>query len=281
MNHYFVQTIDPVALHIGPIIIRWYGLAYLAGLLIGIQWLKRLVHTERLLPGDMPLDSLLFYLTMGVILGGRIGEIVFYSPEYYLAHPLQVFAVWNGGMASHGGMIGVLLATALFCRKYDVHYLALMDGIAYSAPFGLFFGRMANFINSEMPGKVAHVPWAVIFPVHDMLPRHPVQIYQALTEGPLLFLVLALVPYPRFGLGTRAAAFAIFYGILRFITEYFRELDPSYLGYYDGLTEGQILSVGLTLIGIILSFIFQLKRRTPVVTRCPVSPLPSISGDER
>jgi phosphatidylglycerol:prolipoprotein diacylglycerol transferase len=260
VEHYFVQSISPIAFHIGPLVVRWYGLAYLAGLFIGIKILKRLIKSEGLLRQDLNLDSLLTYLTLGVIIGGRMGEVLFYSPEYYFAHPLQVFAVWKGGMSSHGGFIGVLIATALFCRKHRVNFLVLMDAVAFSAPPGIFLGRLANFINSEMPGKVTHVPWAVIFPVNDLLPRHPVQIYQALTEGPVLLLLLFLFPYPRYGYGTRCAFFAIAYGILRFITEYFRAVDPGYLGYYHGLTEGQLLSLGMIAVGVVLFVVFNHRK---------------------
>jgi phosphatidylglycerol---prolipoprotein diacylglyceryl transferase len=256
---HYVDNLDPIAFTLGPLAVRWYGLGYLAGLLVGAAIVKWLQQKERLLPPGRWLEDLVLYMVLGVIVGGRLGEVLLYQPAYYFRHPLEIFAVWHGGMASHGGMVGVAVATYLFARKRNISYWILMDAIALAAPPGLFFGRIANFINGELVGKVSDVPWAVVFPSTDAFPRHPVQIYQALTEGPLLFLCLLALPYPRYGYGSRAAAFCIGYGVVRIATEFFREPDPDYLGSTFGLTNGQLFSAVLVMAGVWL-FLFQRRR---------------------
>jgi len=248
----YVSQLDPVAFHVGPLAIRWYGLAYIGGFLAGLGILAWLRRREKLLPPGAWMDDLVLYMVVGVVLGGRLGEVLLYRPAYYLQNPLEIFAIWKGGMASHGGMAGVVVAAALFAYRRGFPALILLDALALAAPVGLFLGRLANFVNGELVGAPTALPWAVVFPAFDDVPRHPVQIYQAIVEGPLLFLVLFLLPYPKYGFGTRAALFAVAYGVGRFATEPFRNVDPGYLGYTSGLTNGQIYSLVLAAAGAVL-----------------------------
>jgi phosphatidylglycerol:prolipoprotein diacylglycerol transferase len=249
---HYVDTLDPIAFTIGPLAIHWYALAYMAGLFIGQAILNREWRRIGITVGT---DNLLIYATLGIILGGRLGEVLFYRPAYYFADPIQILMIWKPGMASHGGMLGLLVAAILFSRRYGVGLATLLDGMALAAPPGLFLGRLANFVNSEMVGKVSDLPWAVIFPVHDLLPRHPSQLYQAVTEGPLVFLAVWLFPARTFRPGARAAVFMIVYGLLRTLTEFSRERDPGYLGDIGGLTNGQALSLLLALAGAVWLFL--------------------------
>ena len=242
-GRYFVDAIDPVIIHLGPLALRWYGMAYVAGFVAGYGLITWLGRREGLLARDFDYGRLVSWIACGVIIGGRLGEVLFYRPGYYFEHPLEILAVWNGGMASHGGMIGVLIAVLLFARVTGTSTLVLLDLVAIGATPGLFFGRLANFINSELVGSVTTRPWAVIFPSVDLLPRHPVQLYQAFTEGPLLAVILLCVPYRRLRQGARLGTFMIAYAVLRVITESFREVDPGYLGLTLGWTNGQLLSL--------------------------------------
>ena len=255
---YFIQTIDPVLFHVGPIMVRWYGLAYVAGFVVGLQLMKWVAKRDRLLPLQFDFESLVFHVAIGVIAGGRLGEVIFYSPGYYFSHPLEILALWKGGMSSHGGMIGVLISILVFCRKTSTNVIVLLDLVCIAATPGLFFGRLANFINSEMVGYVTTVPWAVIFPAYDSQPRHPVQLYQAFTEGPLILILLLALPYPRIGIGMRISVFMILYAVMRIFTEYFRQVDTSYLGLTFGMTNGQLLSLALGAVGLMCSY-FSIK----------------------
>ena len=186
-------AIDPVALEIGPVAIRWYGLAYMAGLLLGWFYLRRLLASKTLWPDGPPfkpnlLDDLIIYVTIGVIVGGRLGSVLLYHPEFYFQNPLEIFKIWNGGMAFHGGLIGTVLAIILFARKQGVSPFFVGDLVCAAVPIGMFFGRIANFINGELWGKVSNVAWAMVFPAAGPEPRHPSQLYEALLEGALLFL---------------------------------------------------------------------------------------------
>jgi phosphatidylglycerol---prolipoprotein diacylglyceryl transferase len=184
-------AIDPVLIQIGPFAIRWYALAYIAGLVIGWQYVKRLVQRPgwRLTPSDV--DDLLVYVTLGVVIGGRLGYILFYRSGFYLSHPLEALAVWHGGMSFHGGALGVLAAALIFARLRQRSALEIVDAVCAAGPLGLFFGRIANFINGELFGRVTDVPWAMVFPHGGDLPRHPSQLYEAALEGVLLFGVAA------------------------------------------------------------------------------------------
>ena len=248
-------AIDPVLIQIGPFAIRWYALAYIFGLVLGWQYLRWLVRRPgwRLTP--LAIDDLLLYVTLGVVLGGRLGYILFYRPEFYLTNPLEALAVWQGGMSFHGGLLGVVAASILFARRRRLPVLEVGDAIACAAPIGLFLGRLANFINGELWGRPSDVPWAMVFPGGGPQPRHPSQLYEAGLEGLLLFLVvtwLALRPRTPGSEGRLTGAFLIGYGIARSIAELFREPD-AHLGFLlGGLTMGQLLSLPMVVIGILL-----------------------------
>jgi len=248
--------IDPVLFQIGPFAIRWYALAYIAGLILAWRYCRWLTTQppNRMKPLDF--DDFLVWATLGVVLGGRLGYVLFYKPGYYLAHPLDVFVIWEGGMSFHGGLLGVLLAIGLFARNRGVHYFTLSDMVGAATPIGLCLGRIANFINSELYGRAADpqsVPWAMIFPTDPAsTPRHPSQIYEAILEGLVLFLILFVLV--RLGALKRTGAisgcFMMGYGTARFIVEYFREPD-AHLGFIiPGISMGQILSLPMVLIGI-------------------------------
>ncbi len=226
---------DPVVLHLGPLAVRWYGLMYVAAFLFFVM-LGR-VHARRrpeLKWDHTQVDDLLFYGILGVVIGGRLGEVVFYQPGYYVNHPLEVLAIWKGGMSFHGGFLGVLTAITLFARKTGRHFFEVADFVAPLVPTGLFFGRIGNFINGELWGRPADpdLPWAMVFPQVDALTRHPSQLYQAGGEGLLLFAVLWLYSSRPRALGKVSAVFLMGYGTLRFLAEFFRHPDP---GIFSGL----------------------------------------------
>jgi phosphatidylglycerol:prolipoprotein diacylglycerol transferase len=248
-------AIDPVLIQIGPLAIRWYALAYIGGLVVGWQYLRWLVRRPGWQLTPEALDDLLLYVTLGVVLGGRLGYILFYRADFYLAEPLEILKVWQGGMSFHGGLLGVLAACALFARRRGVAFLETADAIACATPIGLFFGRLANFINGELWGRPSDLPWAIVFPGGGPLPRHPSQLYEALLEGVLLFALVtwfALRPRPPGAEGRLGGIFLIGYGAARSIAELFREPD-AHLGFLmGGITMGQLLSLPMVLIGILL-----------------------------
>lgn len=245
-------AIDPVLVEIGPFAIRWYALAYLAGILLGWRygcWLaRRSPHLVR--PVDV--DDVVVWVTLGIVLGGRLGYVLFYRPGYYIHHPLEALMVWHGGMSFHGGLIGVIVAGVLFCRNRGIPVPAFADIIFCSTPFGLFFGRIANFINGELAGRPTDVPWAMVFPNYGPEPRHPSQLYQASLEGVALFLLLHIlwrVPAIRERPGVLSGAFIAAYGCFRSFAEMFRTPD-AHLGFIIGpLTMGQLLSLPMIVIG--------------------------------
>ncbi|OGA19100.1 MAG: prolipoprotein diacylglyceryl transferase [Betaproteobacteria bacterium RIFCSPLOWO2_02_FULL_63_19] len=244
---------DPVAIHLGPLAIRWYGLMYLVAFAL-FFFLGRLRARRDAWRGasETLMDDLLFFGVLGVVLGGRMGYVLFYKPGYYAAHPLEIFAVWQGGMAFHGGFLGVLLAMWWVARKYRLGWLALTDFIAPLVPCGLAAGRMGNFINGELWGRAADVPWAMIFPAAGPVPRHPSQLYQFSLEGLLLFAILWVYSAKRRPTGAVSGAFLVGYGVFRFVAEYFREPD-GFLGLlaFD-LSMGQWLSVPMIAAGAAL-----------------------------
>lgn len=248
--------IDPIAIELGPLAIRWYALAYIAGLVLGWRYC-RLLATKSPAKEMTPehFDDLLLWATLGVILGGRLGYVFFYQPEYFLQNPGQIVVVWQGGMAFHGGMLGVAAAILLFAWKRGIAVLRISDVVACAAPIGLFLGRVANFVNGELWGRPApDVPWAMVFPGGGPVPRHPSQLYQAALEG-LLLLIMLFVLQRRGGLQTAGLATGVFlagYGVARFIGEFFRAPDP-HLGFLAfGTTMGQILSIPMILVGAAL-----------------------------
>jgi phosphatidylglycerol:prolipoprotein diacylglycerol transferase len=249
---------DPIALQIGPIAIRWYALAYVAGLFGGLFYAKRLASNDALWgtrhrPTTPDLDDLLLWATLGVIAGGRLAYVVFYQPGYYLAKPIEALSIWSGGMSFHGGLAGAALAMYLFARKRNLPFLAVADVVATVAPLGLLLGRIANFVNGELWGRVTTMPWGVIFPNGGPLPRHPSQLYEAATEGLLLLIVLWIAvsrgAYRRPGLVT--GLFGAGYAIGRIFCEFFREPDPQ-LGFLVGgfATMGMLLSLPMLALGL-------------------------------
>ena len=246
-------VIDPVLIEIGPFAIRWYALAYIAGLLLGWRYI---VGLSAQLPGgpDAPaIDDLIVWLTLGIILGGRLGYVLFYKPEYYLANPLEIVQVWRGGMSFHGGLLGVMAAVVLFARRRGLSLWPLSDMVACAAPIGLFFGRIANFINGELWGRPSEAPWAMVFPYGGPEPRHPSQLYEAALEGLVLFVVLLALwrlTGARDRPGFLTGVFFLGYGAARMAVELFREPD-AYLGFlFGGVTMGQLLSLPMAALGI-------------------------------
>lgn len=248
---------DPVIVSIGPLSVHWYGVMYLIAfaqfILIGRLRIKQ-PHIAAIGWKKEDLDDMLFYGVLGVVLGGRLGEVLFYAPGYYFSNPAEIFAIWKGGMSFHGGFIGVMIAMAIWSRKQGRHFMDTMDFIAPLVPLGYAAGRLGNFINAELPGRVADasLPWAMIWPNVDSLPRHPSPIYQMLVDGVLLFIVLwcyARKPRPRMAV---AGMFSLLYGCARFFTEYFRM--PDYNVTFGGITisAGQMLSVPMIVLGIVL-----------------------------
>lgn len=251
-------AIDPVIVEVGPFALRWYALAYIVGIVLAWRYMRLLVGNPRLWgpdrrPALVDIDDFVLWGTLGIILGGRLGYVLFYNPAYYLAHPMEVFAIWTGGMSFHGGFAGTVFAMVLFAWKRGLKVWTLFDLAGCAAPIGLFFGRIANFINSELWGRPADVPWAVVFPTGGPEPRHPSQLYEAALEGIVLFLVLRLLSH-RFKLlqkrGFLAGAFACGYGIARSIAEVYRVPD-AHIGYLGGfLTMGILLSLPMILAGL-------------------------------
>ena len=251
----FTNNFDPVAFQIFSLEIRWYSLAYIAGISLG--WLyckKKLIKDHHVL---IIFDDYITYLIIGIILGGRIGYALFYNLGYYKENPIEILMVWNGGMSFHGGVIGVIVASKLFSNRYKINQFIFLDLVAISAPIGIFFGRIANFINSELYGRATDVPWSVQFALIDNIKRHPSQLYEAFLEGVVLFFVLHYFfkkDYLKIP-GQISGLFLIFYSLFRFFTEYFRFPDPQ-IGYLIlNLTLGQLISAAFLVLGTLLFFI--------------------------
>ena len=259
---------DPIAIALGPLAIRWYGLMYLLafGLFILLGRLRvRQPHQAAAGWRNLDVEDMLFYGVLGVVVGGRLGEVLFYHPQYYFSHPLDIFAVWKGGMSFHGGFLGVLVAMAVWARKNGRKLMDVMDFIAPLVPLGYAAGRIGNFINAELPGRVAEatLPWAMIWPNVDSLPRHPSPLYQALIDGVLLFIVLWLYarkPRPRLAV---SGVFSLGYGCARFFTEYFRMPDYEVNLSDWTISAGQMLSLPMIVLGLIL-LIVAYKKPQPV-----------------
>ena len=267
--------IDPVLVDIGPFPIRWYALAYVAGIVLGWFYMKRLCAADRLwgrIPHPTPasIDDLVVYVALGIVLGGRIGYVLFYNLDYYLHHPLEALAAWNGGMAFHGGLIGTLIGIWWFARRVGASPLSVTDGVAAVVPIGLFLGRIANFIKPELWGREApDVSWAMVFPGAGPIPRHPSQLYEAGLEGIALFVILAVAI--RLGAlkrpGLNSGIFAIGYALARITSEFFRQPDPQLGFLFGGATMGMLLSLPLLALGIGL-IVYALRRR-PALTTVP------------
>lgn len=247
--------------------LRWYALAYIAGLLLGWRLVARLCARPQLWPAGRPpihpsqTEDLLFWLALGVIIGGRLGYVLFYNPSHFIAHPLDIPKIWQGGMSFHGGFLGVCVASLLFARKFKAPLLSLGDAIACAAPIGIFFGRLANFINAELWGRPTDVPWAMIFPTDPaQVPRHPSQLYEAGLEGMLLFILLMLA-LRRGALrkpGRMIGLFLMGYGLARGFVEFFRQPDAGLDFLFSiggiGVSMGQLLSLPMLLVGLVLVF---------------------------
>ena len=246
---------DPVLVRFGPFAVRWYALAYIAGLVLGWRLLRRIVQRPPAVATAVQADDFLTWATLAVVLGGRLGYVLFYQPLFYLHHPAAALAVWQGGMSFHGGMLGVAIAIVWFCLHERIPILGFADRIAVCAPIGLGLGRIANFINGELWGRPAPewLPWAMIFPNGGPIPRHPSQIYEALLEGLVLFIAMyTLFRYEhlRARQGFLTGAFLAGYAVARILCEFFRQPDP-FLGYlWEGATMGQLLSLPLLLGGV-------------------------------
>lgn len=252
---------DPVAVAIGPFAIRWYALAYIAGIVIGWLYARMLLQRQRLWGGPSPIsleafDDFILWVTIGIILGGRTGYVLFYNLDFFIRHPAEIFELWKGGMSFHGGFMGCVAAVVLFGWKRKVPILSLGDITCAVGPIGLFLGRIANFINGELWGRPADasVPWAMVFPNAGPLPRHPSQLYEAGLEGIGLFVILALMI--RAGAlkrpGLIIGAFLTFYGLARITGEFFREPDPQLGFLWGGMTMGMLLSIPMVIVGIVV-----------------------------
>lgn len=259
-------NIDPVAFALGPLEFKWYGLAYMAGLLLGWFYIRNLVSNTALWPFAKPpftaakVDDLLLYMTAGVIIGGRLGSVLLYEPGYYFSNPLEILAVWKGGMAFHGALLGCGIAICLFAWRNKVSPFSAMDVCAAAVPLGLIFGRLANFINGELFGRPTDMPWGMVFPAAkydfptlEPLVRHPSQLYEAALEGIVLFLVLRVLTHSKGALqspGLITGVFLIGYGIARSFSELFRQFDPAHALSAYGLTPGIVYSIPMILLGI-------------------------------
>lgn len=281
MTHY-IHNIDPVLLHLGPLQIRWYGLMYLVGYFVGYLVLMRRFKTGRNILNSEGNQALITYIMIGMIIGARLVYVLVYNPMYYMNNLSEVVAVWQGGLSFHGAMLGYVVATLLFCRKYKIRFFHVVDNIVFGASIGIMFGRIGNFINGELYGRFTDVPWGVIFPEGGAMPRHPSQLYQALGEGLIVFLLLHLIEKreQRLGyapilskeiaaqsknsktpkkvmiewkrIGVMSGSFLILYGIARFIIEFYREPDAQ-LGFFaEYFSMGQILCFLMIIAGIII-----------------------------
>ena len=252
--------VDPVLFQVGPFAVRWYALAYIVGLVFASWYMKRLVSNPRLWGPVKPsmtvpqVDDFFLWSVLGVVVGGRLGYVLFYKPLHYLTHPLEILQMWDGGMSFHGGFLGVVLVCIIYGRRIGTSLDRMLDLGAASVPVGLGLGRVANFINSELWGRETDVPWAFVFPLDPaQLPRHPSQLYEAVLEGLVLFLAVRIATH-RYGAlqhpGRAAGIFALVYGLSRILVEVFREPD-AHLGFFAGfLTMGMILSVPLCAVGV-------------------------------
>jgi len=252
--HWNELGLDPVLLSVGSFKLRWYSLAYLAGILIGWWYLLKLIARPGAPMARRHADDLVFHVTLGIILGGRLGYVLFYKPLTYLENPLDILRIWDGGMSFHGGVIGTSLGLIWFARRNHLQWLRVHDYIACCVPFGLFFGRVANFINAELWGSVTNVPWGIVFPGGGDAPRHPSQLYEAGLEGLALFLILAFLFWKteaRYQPGKLVGAFLLFYGLARFAIEFVREPDLHLVAFAQasGLHLGQWLCIPMILGG--------------------------------
>ena len=255
----FINSFDPVAFQVFSIEIRWYSLAYIFGLVTGWIYCKKILIKNEIIKNLF--DDYIFYLIIAIIFGGRLGYVLFYNFLYFLKNPIEILMIWNGGMSFHGALIGIILASYLFSKKNNIDIFILLDLVAITAPIGIFLGRIANFINGELVGKITNTNWGVIFLNFDNNLRHPSQLYEAILEGAVLFLLMNLIFFKKNNkIGTCSYMFLILYGSFRIISEFFREPDIQ-LGYlFKPVTMGMLLSAFMILAGIII----YLKKRNEI-----------------
>ena len=252
--------INPVIVKIGPFQVRWYGMMYLLGFLLGYLLLKKVVRDRGIEISGRELEGLLEAVVLGVILGGRLGYVFFYNLPYYLEHPLEIPAFWHGGMSFHGGLLGTLMAGYIYCKRAGLDFWKMADSVVVVVPIGLGLGRLGNFINGELYGRVTTLPWGMVFPGAGPLPRHHSQIYEFLLEGVLLFAILWSLrrqPWPE---GSLLAIFLLLYGVFRIFVEFFRQPDPQLGFVVDHITMGQVLSSGMVLVGLLIFLTRHLHR---------------------
>lgn len=257
-----IHNFDPVFIDLGIIQIRWYSIAYLVGIIIGWIYIKKIIleiakKESYLLIPSKKFDDLIIYLVLGIVVGGRLGYIFFYNFHYYLSNPVEILMLWQGGMSFHGGLIGVVFVCWFYGNTNKVNFLKITDCISCAAPIGIFFGRIANFINGELYGKVSSVPWSVIFPFGGGFPRHPSQIYEAMLEGIILFIIINFFAIKKKYIlitGLVSSLFLIYYSILRIIGEFFREPDQHIGYFFNFISMGSILSIIMFSLGIFILF---------------------------
>ena len=252
-------SINPTIIKLGPIQIQWYGVMYILGIMASYFLVKYQIRKKGL-DIDINLDNLFLLLIIGLIIGARLGYIIFYNPSFYLSNPLKLFAIWEGGMSFHGGLIGIVLSGLIYIRKHNLNFWECADLIIVTAPIGLGLGRLGNFINAELYGRATNLPWGMIFPSGGDIPRHPSQLYEFFLEGILLFLILWLIKDRPFKKGTLFCLFLFLYSIFRFFVEFFREPDPQLGLIFSFMTMGQILSVLMGIGGLVLFYFVRVQQ---------------------
>ena len=249
----FINNFDPVAFQVFSLSIRWYSLAYIFGLIFGWIYCKKILIKENII--QKLFEDYILYLVFGIIIGGRLGYVLFYNFPYFLNNPIEIFMIWNGGMSFHGGLIGIVISSYLFSKKNNKNIYVFLDLVAITSPIGILLGRISNFINGELVGKATNSDWGVFFPSYDEKLRHPSQLYEALLEGIILFILMNIIFFNKNSkVGTCSFMFLIIYGFFRIISEFFREPDVQ-LGYIFGhISMGMFLSVFMILAGVIIYF---------------------------
>lgn len=269
MTDQFLQfpVIDPIIFSIGPVALRWYGAMYLVGFLAAMFMANKAADNSKGLWTRDEVSDLLFYSFLGVILGGRVGYVLFYQFEYFLSDPLYLLKIWEGGMSFHGGLLGVILAIFIFARRTKKSFLVVGDFVAPLVPIGLGMGRLGNFINAELWGRQTDVPWAMVFPTDPLqLPRHPSQLYEFALEGAVLFAIVYFISRKTRTLGLASGAFLIGYGVFRSFVEFFREPDAHLGLYFSFISKGQILSIPMILTGIFIIYIGHLSQQNSAIS---------------
>lgn len=260
------HEIDPVFFRLGPLQFRWYGLMYVLTFILSYFFLLAESRRKKLALTTDDISDLVFFGAAGVILGGRIGYILFYDLSQYIAHPMQIVAIWQGGMSFHGGMLGVITAFFIYARKKNIPFLVLNDMVAQCAPIGLGLGRIGNFINGELYGRTTDVPWGIVFPGAGMLPRHPSQLYEAILEGFLLFFIVRFAARSSTANGVATWTACAGYGLFRFIVEFFRQPDSQIGFLFNFFSMGQLLSLPMFLIGCFM--LFKITRPSSNIAIC-------------